>query len=41
MNAFGVVQGRLYACTYTVRGNRIRFISVRKANTRKQKLRLP
>ncbi len=37
MNAFGLVQGRLYVCTYTIREGRIRLISVRKANTREQK----
>lgn len=41
MNAFGLVQGRLYACTYTIRENRIRLISVRKANVREQKRWLP
>jgi uncharacterized DUF497 family protein len=37
MNAFGLVQGRLYACTYTVRDGSTRLISVRKANAREQK----
>ncbi len=41
MNAFGLVKGRLYACTYTTRDGRIRLISVRKANTREQKRWLP
>ena len=41
MNAFGSVQGRLYACTYTAREGRIRLISVRKANTKEQKRWLP
>jgi uncharacterized DUF497 family protein len=41
MNAFGMVQGRLYTCTYTIRENRIRLISVRKANAREQQRWLP
>jgi uncharacterized DUF497 family protein len=41
MNAFGLVQGRLYACTYTVRDGSIRLVSVRKANAREQKRWLP
>jgi uncharacterized DUF497 family protein len=41
MNAFGLVQVRLYACTYTAREGRIRLISVRKTNTREQKRWLP
>jgi uncharacterized DUF497 family protein len=37
MTAFGMVNGRLYACTYTTRAKCIRLISVRKANAREQK----
>lgn len=31
MNAFGIVDGRLFVCTYTMRGGVHRVISVRKA----------
>lgn len=41
MNAFGLVRGRLFVCTYTLRGETHRIISVRKANTREQALWLP
>ena len=38
MNAFGLVQGRLFACTYTVRGETLRIISVRRASRQEQRL---
>jgi uncharacterized DUF497 family protein len=38
MNAFGLVNGRLFACTYTIRNNARRIISVRRANGREQRL---
>ena len=34
---FGKVEGRIYAVAYTLRGETIRFISVRKANEREQR----
>lgn len=37
INAFGLVEGRLFACTYTMRGEVVRVISVRKANLREQR----
>ncbi len=37
MVCFGDVDGRLYACVYTVRADGPRIISVRKANDREQK----
>jgi uncharacterized DUF497 family protein len=40
-NAFGLVQGRLHVCTYTIRDGKVRVISVRKANAREQKRWLP
>lgn len=33
-NAFGGIDGRLYVLTFTLRGNAIRIISLRKANRR-------
>ncbi|EHM03473.1 hypothetical protein HMPREF9946_00081 [Acetobacteraceae bacterium AT-5844] len=36
INGFGLVVGRLYVCTYTLRGEVFRVISVRKANKREQ-----
>jgi uncharacterized DUF497 family protein len=38
VNAFGLVAGRLFACTYTMRSGRFRIISVRKASYREQRL---
>lgn len=38
MNAFGLVRGRLFVRTYTMRSGACRIISVRKANRREQKL---
>jgi uncharacterized DUF497 family protein len=35
--AFGTVNGRLFVCVYTMRGDVIRLISVRKANSREQR----
>lgn len=39
--AYGSVNGRLFVCVYTLRGNACRLISVRKANRREQKRWLP
>jgi uncharacterized DUF497 family protein len=36
-NAFGLVKGRLFACTYTMRGQTYRLISVRKASKQGQR----
>jgi len=36
-NAFGLVSGRLFACTYTMRGATCRIISVRKASRQEQR----
>jgi uncharacterized DUF497 family protein len=36
INAFGPIAGRLFACTYTVRGGTCRIISVRRASRREQ-----
>ncbi len=38
MNAFGLVAGRLFVCTYTLRGEVHRVISVRKASRQEQLL---
>jgi len=38
MNAFGLVQGRLFACTYTLRNDARRIISVRRASRQEQRL---
>jgi uncharacterized DUF497 family protein len=38
MNAFGLVEGRLFACTYTVRRDPRRIISVRRASRQEQRL---
>jgi uncharacterized DUF497 family protein len=35
--AFGLIDGRLHALCFTVRGDRIRVISLRKANEREKK----
>lgn len=35
--AFGTIDGRLFACAYTMRGQAYRIISVRKANRREQR----
>jgi uncharacterized DUF497 family protein len=37
-NAFGLVNGRLFVCAYTMRGQTYRLISVRKASKREQRL---
>jgi uncharacterized DUF497 family protein len=36
-NAFGLVNGRLFVCTYTMRGKTHRLISVRKASEQEQR----
>jgi uncharacterized DUF497 family protein len=38
MNAFGLVEGRLFACTYTIRNGAHRIISVRRASRQEQRL---
>ncbi len=38
MNAFGLVLGRLFACTYTIRKDTRRIISVRRASRQEQRL---
>ena len=38
MNAFGLVQDRLFACTYTIRDGAYRIISVRRASRQEQRL---
>jgi uncharacterized DUF497 family protein len=40
-NAFGLVNGRLFVCTYTMRGQTYRLISVRKASKQEQRIWLP
>jgi uncharacterized DUF497 family protein len=37
MNAFGLVAGRLFACTYTIRNDARRIISVRRASRKEQR----
>ena len=37
INAFGLIGHRLYACTYTMRGEVCRIISVRKASRQEQR----
>ncbi|MGH7068091.1 MAG: BrnT family toxin [Acetobacteraceae bacterium] len=37
MNAFGFIEGRLFVCTYTMRGEICRIISVRKASRQEQR----
>jgi hypothetical protein len=37
INAFGLVEGRLFVCTYTMRGKVNRLISVRKASRQEQR----
>ena len=37
MNAFGLVAARLFACTYTMRGEVARIISVRRASRQEQR----
>jgi len=39
--AFGTIEGRLFACIYTMRGSVYRIISVRKANRREKRKWLP
>jgi uncharacterized DUF497 family protein len=41
VNAFGLIAGRLYACTYTKRGSVYRIISLRKASRQEQRLWQP
>ena len=38
MNAFGLVAGRLFACTYTMRHGACRIIPVRKASRQEQRI---
>jgi uncharacterized DUF497 family protein len=38
MNAFGLVQGRLFVCTYTLRNDAHRIISVRRASRQEQRI---
>jgi uncharacterized DUF497 family protein len=38
MNAFGLVDGRLFACTYTIRNDAHRIISVRRASRQEQRI---
>ena len=38
INAFGLVAGRLFACTYTARNDVRRIISVRRASRQEQRL---
>ena len=38
INAFGLVASRLFVCTYTMRGETHRLISVRKASRQEQKI---
>nr|WP_294528958.1 BrnT family toxin [uncultured Rhodopila sp.] len=40
-NAFGLVNGRLFVFTYTMRGQTCRLISVRKAGRQEQRIWLP
>jgi hypothetical protein len=40
-NAFGMVNGRMFVCTYTMRGDTYRLISVRKASRQEQRIWLP
>ena len=37
INAFGLVRERLFVCTYTMRNDTYRLISVRKANRQEQR----
>lgn len=37
INAFGLVEGRLFVCTYTMRNETYRLISVRKASRQEQR----
>ena len=41
MQAFGMVEGRLFVCVYTLRGDVYRLISVRKASRQEQRSWLP
>lgn len=38
INAFGLVEGRLFACTYTIRNGTRRIISVRRASRQEQRI---
>lgn len=37
LNAFGMVAGRLFVCTYTKRGDAVRIISVRRASRQERR----
>jgi uncharacterized DUF497 family protein len=37
-NAFGLVNGRLFVCTYTMRDQTYRLISIRKASKQEQRI---
>ncbi len=41
VNAFGLIAGRLFVCTYTMRGAAYRIISLRKASRQEQRLWQP
>jgi uncharacterized DUF497 family protein len=41
LNAFGLVNGRLFVCTYTMRDQIYRLISVRKASKQEQRIWQP
>jgi hypothetical protein len=41
INAFGLIRERLFVCTYTMRGDTVRIISVRRASRREQRHWLP
>jgi uncharacterized DUF497 family protein len=41
INAFGMVEGRLFVCTYVMRDGTHRLISVRKASRQEQRTWLP
>jgi uncharacterized DUF497 family protein len=38
INAFGLVESRLFACTYTIRNDARRIISVRRASRQEQRI---
>ena len=41
INAFGLINGRLFVCTYTMRGEVCRLISVRQASRKERSIWLP
>jgi uncharacterized DUF497 family protein len=41
INAFGLIRERPFVCTYTMRGDTVRIISVRRASRREQRHWLP